>query len=472
MDTIAYELTRAAREFKLPVLIGFHPDRRQYVYRQTPTSIIFPIYLQPGGKLSSVSSSLPDIERRVNAAFGRSDLRLVVKTSPPPVIELIRPTPQSIELTERELSRTPPGGTVVGKHFSVSETILAGIDLANPDTPHVLVAGMTGSGKSVALKTILLGLMYSTPPDQLRIFAVDMKNRGLRFLERMPHLEGKISIEPEEVTSTVKRVAEILKLRKSSGESSPIVVLAIDEISEFAVQGLSDLLQKELLTIGRQGRELRVHLIVTVHRPDAYTLGSDFLQQFGVKIVGRLRNSRESNFVLGNSDEKAEKLPGRGAMIFAKTGFSSFRIQVLMPSPQIEELVRNRHGLYVPEVSLSHSLPDTHETAVLQSNSSVLARENEREKEELPVLTSVQEASRVVQLTTKTEEEPSDVALLRPIIEKYVVFKPGGVFEMKRGGWSRCAEALGGYSGGSMTVRTNSAIAILRKEWEDRGKTE
>jgi energy-coupling factor transporter ATP-binding protein EcfA2 len=459
MDTVAYELTRIARDFKIPALIGFNPTVRKYQYRETPSSFYYPIYMQGGRRISEITGHIGDIERNLNSAFGRTDLRLVMQTAPPPMIELLRPTPEPVELTEADLGKLRGGVTLVGKHFSLAETSLMGIDLANPDTAHVLIAGMTGSGKSVALKTVLLGLMSSTSPTDLKIFAIDMKNRGLRFLSGFPHLEGEISVEPEDVTSTVKRVAGIVKSRKSSGGSSPIVVLAVDEISEFAVQGLGDLLQKELLTIGRQGRELRVHLVVTVHRPDAYTLGSDFLQQFGVKVVGRLRNSRESKFVLGADDDSAAKLPGRGAMIFAKTGGSPYRVQVLLPTTRVEEVVKRRwpqpiRGEESP--SLFVSLSERHINRQVEPVSEHVSVREEREREmiELSAPDLVEEVPRV----------NPDLEALRPVVERYVTFGPDGTYTVSRGGWSRMAEALGSYPGGSTTNRTVAVLKILEEE--------
>lgn len=440
MEILAYTMSTITQELKIPVLIGYDQAQRRYVYRETPTSVFFPVDVLPGGRIGSLVSSIGDLELETNKRLGRTDLRLLVQTSAPPVVEVLRPSPEPVYLTEKELKRLPSGTTLVGQRFLVNETITLGIDLSNPDTAHVLVIGMTGSGKSNAMKTILTGLMYSTSPRDLRIYACDMKNRGLLFLKGSPHLEGDIVTKPEDVRDKIKTVYDILIERKDSEQSHPTIVLAIDELGEFNLQGLQDLMQKELVTIGRQGRELRVHLIVSVHKPDSATVGTDLLQQFGLRIAGRLRNARESTDVLGSSGLGAERLPGLGAMLFAKAGSDVKRFQTfLTETPIVQQTLAKWAPLSAPVVRpTKREAPPT---------APVPLPEKPREAQEKP-----REAKSQLEI---------DVAALRPMIDEWYDFETKS---MKRGGWSAVARAMGAEPGGSTDGRSRRAIEVLAKE--------
>jgi len=424
-------MSMIAQELKVPAIIGYDLVRQRYVYRETPTGIFFPVSVLRGGRLGALQSALDDIERETNARLGRNDLRLILQSSSPAIIEVLKPTPEPIRITKRELERLPLGTAIVGQRFLVSETITLGVDLASAETAHVLVAGMTGSGKSITMRTLLTSLMYSTPPDKLRIFAVDMKGRGLKFLNGMPHLQGQVVTAPDKVREVVQEVDGILEHRKEVDESSPIIVLAIDEIAEFHTQGLTDLMQNELVKIGRQGRELRIHLVASVHKPDSSTVGTDLLQQFGLRLVGRLRNARESTDVTGSSGSGAERLPGKGAMLFAKVGSDVVKFQAFMTSNEDVHLPLDRWGTLKSPVVLATKQRET--------------SEREAEKPGEP---------------TKFDAN-DDAELIRPIVEQWYDFKGKA---MKRGGWSALARALGTEPGGSTDGRLRRALDVLSKE--------
>lgn len=424
-------MSTIAQELRIPAVIGYDLERKRYVYRETPTGIFFPVSVLRGGRLRTLQDALDDIERETNARLGRSDLKLILQSSSPAIIEVLRPVPEPIELSKRELDRLPVGTAIIGQRFLVSETITLGVDLSSPETAHVLIAGMTGSGKSIATRTFLTSLMYSTPPDQLQIFACDMKRRGLMFLKGMPHLQGEVVTAPDKVREVVQKVSGILEYRKDSETSGPIVVLAIDEIAEFHTQGLTDLMLKELVTIGRQGRELRVHLVATVHKPDSSTVGTDLLQQFGLRLVGRLRNPRESTDVLGVSGGGADRLPGKGAMLFAKVGSDVVKFQAFMTSDRHSSLPLERWGTLKSPVILPTKVRET----------------SEREEgiaEEPPKF-----------------DVNADAEALRSVVDSWYDFKGKA---MKRGGWSALARALGTEPGGSTDGRLRRALEVLAKE--------
>lgn len=427
METIAFELTNIVRAFKVPALIGFDPRRRQYVYRETPTSIFYPVSLETGKRFDSLTQISPDIERELNQKFGRSDIRLFVQRDPPS-IEVLKPVVAEVPLSKRVLSQLRPMTGAIGERYTISSNEILGIELVSPETSHVLVSGMTGSGKSSVLKAFLTSLCYSTSPEDLRLFGIDMKNRGLSFLSGFPHLESTVAVLETDAIETITRVFQLLRDRRINGGDSPRVVLAIDELAEFTTGDLAKALVSMLPTIARQGRELGIHLAVTIHRPTVSDFGGDFLQSFGAKVTGRLRNNRESTLILGVPDSGADRLGRAGQMIYYRGTNEPRRFQAYI------SYAAEGHVHLKWDDSLSRPmLPEFSRESV--SSSEDQARER---------------------------EVSTDLESLRGVIEEYVSFE-GTRFVVRRGGWSRMAEALGTVTGGSTTTRCTNAILAYRK---------
>lgn len=442
MEKIAFTLTDIVRGFKIPALVGYIPGRG-YVYRTTPSSILYPIKMQPGQRLSLLLGVTSDIERELNERLGRTDLRLFVQKSPA-AIEVLKSTVEKIYLNKQTLDRIPSNTAVIGETYTIMSTNILGIDLSSPGTSHVLISGMTGSGKSSVTKTLIGSLCYTSSPHDLRLFAIDMKNRGLGFLRGVPHLEGGVSIETETALNTVDSVSQLLQDRRADGTSSPRVVLVIDELAEFVDGELARVLFSTLPTIARQGRELGIHIVATIHRPTVSSFGGDFLQSFGAKITGRLRNAREASLILNVPDSGADRLPGSGSMLYSRASTGTARFQSYL-SDSIDELIAAKWG------SLT-SLPPT---------PSLLSATISRVPEEImsvPTVPTEKKRGRKTQLQ-------SDLEALRPVIHEFVSFE-GEKHIVRRGGWTKMAEALGTYPGGAVTKRITDAIHACRKETE------
>lgn len=428
METIAFELTNIVRAFKVPALIGFDLRRRQYVYRETPTSIFYPVSLESGRRFDTLLQISSDIERELNQRFNRSDIRLFIQRNPPS-IEVLKPVVAEVPLTKRVLNQLGPMTGAIGERYTISSNEILGVDLRSPETSHILISGMTGSGKSSVLKTFLTSICYSTPPQDLRLFGIDMKNRGLAFLSNLPHLESPVAVLEADAIEIIMRVSQLLRDRKINGGDSPRIVLAIDELAEFATGDLAKALVSMLPTIARQGRELGIHLAVTIHRPTVSDFGGDFLQSFGAKVTGRLRNNKEAGLILGVSDSGADRLGRAGQMIYYKGTTEPRRFQAYI------SYAAEGHVLLKWGESLSRPmLPEFPRESMVPSGDS--AREKEISK---------------------------DLEALREVIDEYVSFE-GTKFVVRRGGWSRMAEALGTVSGGSTTTRCTNAILAYQKE--------
>ena len=418
MNQVAIALTRACWAFGLRVYVGMSPRRRS-TWVETPVSYLYPVDLpaSSGARIRQVLGILPELEHNLQRKTGKP-LRLSFNGRPP-YIELHKTKPEPLGLPRDVLERVPDGCGVVGKSFGLAETVVQGIRLSDPETAHVLFAGTTGSGKTVAMQAFLTSLSYSTP--NARFYFVDLKNRGLADLADLPQVAAFASA-PEEAARIVKFVRDEVDRRVQSRDTETRVVLAIDELAEFAAAGIRETFEQNFPTIARLGRELNVHLVATAQKPEASQLGGQLLQQFGARVVGRLRTARESSEILGRSDTGAEFLPGKGAMLYIKGGDDPIRVQAFLPDlPKVKQMVPHRR---VDPLLL--------EPEVVDSRPKVMGK--------FPV--------------------DDDVQKLRDVYRQFL--QPDG--SLRRGARSRMASALGSDYGGSTITRIDKAIQVLSRE--------
>jgi hypothetical protein len=211
------------------------------------------------------------------------------------------------------------------------------LDLSSPNSPHLLVAGMTGSGKSVALETLLRGACRY-PPDRLQILAVDPKGTELRFLEALPHLRGRLGLTPdnasdllEEASSEMERryavmsaahVSSLEDYNRREGAALPWWIVVLDEYADLAID--SDdrkKIEPKMLKLAQKARAAGIHLIVATQRPSADILNTSVRANFPAQLALRVRSGTESLIILGESG--AEALAGKGdALLRTSSGLT------------------------------------------------------------------------------------------------------------------------------------------------------
>ncbi|TLW91687.1 DNA translocase FtsK [Saccharomonospora piscinae] len=217
------------------------------------------------------------------------------------------------------------------------------VDLSSADSPHLLVAGTTGSGKSVALETILKGLSrYHS--SELRLRLVDPKGTELVDFEGDPHLEGEIGMDAadaieildnavEEMTERYKAMKE-LRVRKlvdyntkvDSCDRKPWVVIVLDEYADLT----SDPDEKKrievlLRRLTQKARAAGIHVITATQRPSADVISPTIRSNFPAQLALRVKTSTDSRIVLDETG--AEALAGQGDALL-HTARGSVRVQV------------------------------------------------------------------------------------------------------------------------------------------------
>jgi DNA segregation ATPase FtsK/SpoIIIE-like protein len=241
--------------------------------------------------------------------------------------------------------------------------------------PHLLVAGQTGSGKSVCINAIICSLLMTKTPEELRLIMIDPKKVELTIYENIPHLVSPVVTEPKEAVKALywavmeiqRRFALLKKLRArdiqganvrlvakdfaeetlTEDEKSPLphIVIFVDELADLMLTASKDV-ESHILRIAQLGRAAGIHLVVATQRPSVDIITGPIKANLASRIAFRTIQSIDSRTILGH--QGAEQLLGMGDMLFLRNG-----------APDLERY----HGAYISEKdveSLVKAINDQH----------------------------------------------------------------------------------------------------------------
>jgi len=210
----------------------------------------------------------------------------------------------------------------------VSGTPMAA-DLAK--MPHILIAGATGSGKSVMINALLTSLLYRNSPNDLKMILVDPKRVELGLYNGIPHLLTPVINEPEKCISALKwAVAEMerrYKLLAAVGnrniieynkahrdEAMPYIVIVIDELADLMVLAAADV-ENLIVRLAQMSRAIGIHLVLTTQRPSVDVITGLIKANIPARLAFSVASQIDSRTILDQMG--AEKLLGKGDMLFS-----------------------------------------------------------------------------------------------------------------------------------------------------------
>ena len=231
------------------------------------------------------------------------------------------------------------------------------IDLAQ--MPHLLIAGTTGSGKSVCINAITTCLGFNNHPEDLKLLMIDPKMVELVRFNGMPHLLGKVEVELERIIGVLQWLTQEMDHRyqilSSAGARSlgdyhrmagrrkslkrlPYLVLLIDELADLMMMAPEDV-ERTLVRLAQMSRAVGIHLVVATQRPSTDVVTGLIKANFPARIAFAVASSVDSRVILDSVG--AESLLGRGDMLFqAPDAAKPIRLQGCFVSDlEIEHLV-------------------------------------------------------------------------------------------------------------------------------------
>ena len=225
--------------------------------------------------------------------------------------------------------------------------------------PHLLIAGTTGSGKSVCTNSLIVSLLYKSTPDEVRFIMVDPKMVELAPYNGIPHLLIPVVTDPKKAAGAlqwavfemmkryktfsehgVKKLEEFNRLARASEdlETLPSVVVVIDELADLMLVAAKEV-EESICRVAQMGRAAGVHLVIATQRPSADVITGLMKANIPSRIAFAVASSLESRIILDNTG--AEKLVGKGDMLYAPLGQGKpTRVQGCFISPEeIERVV-------------------------------------------------------------------------------------------------------------------------------------
>ena len=205
--------------------------------------------------------------------------------------------------------------------------------------PHLLIAGTTGSGKSVCINTIILSLLYKYPPEKCNLILIDPKMLELSTYEGIPHLLCPVITEAKKATAAlgwaVKEMENRYKLMTSVGvrnidgynaknkKHMPYIVLVVDEMSDLMLIAGKEI-ENYIQRLSQMARAAGIHIIMATQRPSVDVITGTIKANFPTRISFQVSSKIDSRTILG--EQGAEQLLGKGDMLFMSSANRIVRI--------------------------------------------------------------------------------------------------------------------------------------------------
>lgn len=277
------------------------------------TYFSFQVAREAGLKVSKVTALAPELDEALGKPirFDAMPLSIEVQRSDPQRLSLLDLWPM---LTQRTPAQGMP--VVSGQGVSGGRLCPTLLNLAHPNTPHALVAGTTGSGKTSLLFSLILSAAAMRSPNELSIVALDPKAVDFRSLYGLPHLAAPVVTEPAECVAALRAVTKELERRKAAGmlDAKQKIVVVIDEVAELMATAGREV-ESYIQRIVSVGRGLGIHIVAATQKPTADIVGSVVKSNFPVRIVGKVPSNIDANVAAGISGTGAERLPGMGSFL-------------------------------------------------------------------------------------------------------------------------------------------------------------
>jgi DNA segregation ATPase FtsK/SpoIIIE, S-DNA-T family len=317
-----------------------------------PVITMYEISLAPGIKVSAITALTNDIAR----ALAATSVRIVAPVPGKHTVGIEVPNAQKEKVRMKELMQLAPEATqkmaiplYLGKNAS-GEPMIGDLTAM----PHCLIAGTTGSGKSVCINTIIMSIMYTQRPDLVKLILVDPKVVEMAPFKDIPHLMCPVITETAKATSVLewactkmderyelmaeagvrnikdynKMTWEELKERFSIATDEegakipkkiPYIVIIIDELADLMMTSGKEV-ESFIVRIAQKARAVGIHLILATQRPQATVVTGLIKSNMPSKIAFRVASKMDSRIVLDQNG--AELLLGHGDMLFLPNGGS------------------------------------------------------------------------------------------------------------------------------------------------------
>lgn len=327
-----------------------------------PTVTQYTIKPDEGVKLNQIVARQNDLALALSAKSIRIEAPIPGKNA----VGVEIPNKVPAKVTLREVLLAPQFKSVKSKLALALGRDVAGepmgIDLEK--MPHLLIAGSTGSGKSVCINSIIVTLLYHNAPADLRLLLVDPKRVELTCYNGIPHLLSPVITEVDKTVSALKwavwEMERRYKLFSDQGKRNitaynmapgpegkmPYLVIIIDELADLMATSAKEV-ESSIVRLAQMARATGLHLVIATQRPSVDVLTGLIKANISARIAFATASQVDSRTILDLSG--SEKLLGFGDMLFISPGNKPKRVQgCFVSDPEIEEVVKFLQGEAAP----------------------------------------------------------------------------------------------------------------------------
>lgn len=353
------ELTLKQRAKKIETTLkSFGVGAKVVRINKGPTVTCFELQPDMGVKVNKIVNLADDL----SLALASSDIRIEAPIPGKSVIgiEVANTLKENVSLKEILSSREYQNCTskmpmALGKTIS-GEIIVSSID----KMPHMLIAGATGSGKSVCINTLIMSILYKSSPDDVKMILIDPKVVELKIYNNIPHLAIPVVTDSKKASAALNwavremerrytlfsdnQVRDIKgyneKQKTDKLEKLPYLVIIIDELSDLMMVSANEV-ESYICRLAQMARACGIHLIVATQRPSVDVITGTIKANIPSRISFQVSSQIDSRTILDSSG--AETLLGKGDMLFNPSGLSKpIRIQgCFVSDSEVEAVVNN-----------------------------------------------------------------------------------------------------------------------------------
>ena len=317
-------------------LASFNIDAHIINVTRGPSVTRYEVELDKGVRLSKVTGCADDIA----LSLGASGVRIAAVPGKISVVGIEVPNRAVTTVSLREVIDSPEfakakSKTSVALGKSIDGSCIVG-NIAR--MPHLLIAGTTGSGKSVCMNSIIISLLYKAGPEDVKLIMVDPKMVELGIYNGIPHLLIPVVTDPKKAAGSLQwAVTEMLRryrmmsdmgvrdlesynsivTSEEDGQKLPQVVIIIDELADLMMVAAKEV-EDSICRIAQMGRAAGMHLIIATQRPSANVITGLMKANIPSRIAFSVASAMESRIILDTMG--AEKLVGKGDMLYAPVG--------------------------------------------------------------------------------------------------------------------------------------------------------
>ncbi len=336
IDITEIEKNRPGSNFMEKILLDFGIDGKIKKINNGPVVSLYEFEPAPGVKVSKIINLSDDLARNTSSTSARVSVIPGKNTVGIEIPNDIRESVALREIISNERFQKKEIKLPIALGKSISGIPIIG-DLTS--MPHLLIAGTTGSGKSVCINTIIVSLLYKLSPEFCKFILIDPKMLELSTYEGIPHLLTPVITDAKKATSalgwTVKEMNNRYKLMSKVGVRNidgynakhrlkmPYIVVVVDEMSDLMLVAGKEI-ENYIQKLSQMARAAGIHIIMATQRPSVDVITGTIKANFPTRVSFQVSSKIDSRTILG--EQGAEQLLGKGDMLFMSSANRIVRI--------------------------------------------------------------------------------------------------------------------------------------------------